>query len=366
MNRKERNMNLPATRQRGFSLLELVITMAIAVVLLAAILKFFTSSKQNAVVQDSITRVQENARIAIQTLTEDVRAAGFMGEIKEYWNIEVSPTQALPSPLTGECFNDVAGGGYRWVAPFVSVGNNPPLIPPKLFGANDDRSNFSGCIAAANYQANTDLISIHYVGPERLADSSFAVTAGAFYQRTNLYNGIVFRSNGTNPPGDPSWTSGPNNAVYVVKAMVYYVRPCTNAGANNVCGDVGDDTTPALVRTVLKSDGSVQTEAVAEGVVSLQVRYGIDSSVPRDGIVNRYLDANNGSLGDFRQVAQWDDWAKVRTVRIWLLLRTLDNFPGYVDSNSYTLGDKTITPQAGYRYQLYSTTIGLRNFSGDE
>lgn len=362
------NPNNHSARARGFNTIEVIVAMALAVGLLALILQIFVTSKQSSVVQDAAARLQENARIALDRITEDVRHAGFMGEIQEYWNVDVSSSQNIPNAVTGECFNDVASGKARWLAPFVSVGSSPPLIPPKLFGDNGGRSNFTGCIATQNYKSGTDVLSVHYVGPASGPDSTFGVTANGYFMRANLFNGLVFKSDGTAPPSDSgsSWTDGPNTRVYPLQAMVYYVRPCLNPGGNNLCGDSGDDTIPSLVRSYLNSSGVMQTDVVAEGVESFQVRYGVDTTTSKDGIVNRYVDASNALLGDPRDTARWDEWALVRTVRVWILLRSNDKFAGHVDTKTYTLGDVAVTPTAGYRYQLYSSTVAIRNASGDE
>ena len=88
-------------RTRGLSTIEVIVAMALAVGLLAMILQIFVTSKQSSVVQDSAARMQENARIALDKLTDDVRQAGFMGEIQEYWNVDVSAAQGLPATLSG-------------------------------------------------------------------------------------------------------------------------------------------------------------------------------------------------------------------------------------------------------------------------
>jgi type IV pilus assembly protein PilW len=355
---------------RGFTVIEMAVVLALSVAVLGMILQIFSSNRENALVQDNLARMQENARIAVQALQEGIRVAGFAGEIQEYWNIEFSTTQPVGT-VSGECFDRVSSSGFRWVAPFVTVGTSPPLVAPKLYGVNGMTNStigdFAGCLQANGFASGTDVLSLHYVGPETFADSAFAITANNLYVRANLFNGLVFRSNGSTPPSD-SWAGGPNTAIYPLQAAVYFARGCSNAGANNVCGDTGDDSIPSLVRKSLQPSGTLTTEVVAEGVVGFQVRYGIDTNATSDGTANRYVDAGHTKLpAAFGSSANWPSWAKVRTVRVWLLMRSEARFAGYQDPRaSYTLADTAIATEPGYRYQLFVTTVALRNASGDE
>lgn len=342
-------------RSRGMSLVEILIVVTISFVVLAAIFKIFVSAKENMVLQDNLARMQENARVAIQALQEDIRMAGFMGEIQEYWNIDFAATQTVPGSISNECFNETGTSGYRWIAPFVSVGSNPPTIPPKLAGQNNGSSYFSGCIPSG-YRAGTDVLTVHYAGPEAVVG---ALSNNTYYLRSNLFNGMVFRSNGGAPPttaGSPAsaFTVGPNDQNYPLRAHTYFVS--------------SSDTAPALMRVELTSAGTIETNAVAEGVVSMHVRYGIDSDAPPDGVANRYEDADSGQLGNFRTSANWPRWADVKTVRIWLLMRSQDRFAGYTDpiGASYAMAGDSAPVVAGYRYQLFVTTIAVRNSSGNE
>lgn len=361
------------SRHLGMSLVELAVVLALAVGVLAIVLQIFAGNKQSALMQETLGRMQENARIALQTLKEDIRLAGFSGEIQEYWNIDeaAAPQHLNASAATGECFN-TGSGGFRWVAPFISVGAGPILIPPKLYGV-DDMTNatiapFTGCMASTGFIEGTDVLSVHYVGPDALTDSVVSLVPDTLYLRVNLFNGVVFRSNNTAPPGTANWSDGPNNFIYPLRAYTYYVRGCTDSGADALCdGDSGEDTVPALVRKVLRDDGTVDTEVVAEGVVGFQVRYGVDTDASVDGIADQYVDAGHARLPSVMSSANWDEWARIRTVRIWLLMRSSDKFAGYQDANShYVLADTSIATQAGYRYQLFVTTVALRNPSGDD
>ncbi len=65
------------SRQAGFSLIELMITMLIGLFMIGGIISVFISSSQNYRVQRALSEVQDKGRFAIQKLREDIQNAGF-------------------------------------------------------------------------------------------------------------------------------------------------------------------------------------------------------------------------------------------------------------------------------------------------
>ena len=63
--------------QRGFTLLELVITMAISSVVVAAIYQFFYSQQRTYLTQNQVVEMQQNLRAAVYLMTRELRSAGF-------------------------------------------------------------------------------------------------------------------------------------------------------------------------------------------------------------------------------------------------------------------------------------------------
>ena len=78
MHNGNNNSRLPRL-SRGFSLVELMVALLITLILLAGIGQIFLSSKKSFTIQDSLGRMQENGRYAMETLAQDVRRAGFWG-----------------------------------------------------------------------------------------------------------------------------------------------------------------------------------------------------------------------------------------------------------------------------------------------
>ncbi len=62
--------------QRGFSLIEMMISMTIGMILMVAIAQLFYGNRQTAATQEQAARMQETARFAIQILQREIRMAG--------------------------------------------------------------------------------------------------------------------------------------------------------------------------------------------------------------------------------------------------------------------------------------------------
>lgn len=66
-------------KQHGLSLVEIMVALTISLLLLAGVVQIFTSSKQAYRNNESLARVQENGRFAIDLLSSDLRMGGFWG-----------------------------------------------------------------------------------------------------------------------------------------------------------------------------------------------------------------------------------------------------------------------------------------------
>ncbi len=353
-------------RQQGFTVVEVLISLLLGLLIIGAVIAIFLGSKQSYLIHESLSRIQENGRYALSTLGRDIRLAGHLGEIQEYWEITESTSGSTRLPAVGgECFT----APYRWVAPFITDvdhdGSNATLsvFAPKISGSNNGLGAFAACIPAQNYVVNTDVVSVHYVGPNNVADG-FRVP-NQIYLRADLNHGVLYKCNSAGgtclPDGGGSWDVE-TDFHYPLHAMVYYIRPCREPGGDNLCGtsDDGDQPNiPSLVRTRLQADATLITEVVADGVENMQIQFGVDNN--NIGYVTQYRDAND--IGNPTATSSWLAWNRVRSARVWLLARAIEPEGGYADSKTYSMGDVSVAPGDHYRRQIFSTTAAVRNYS---
>ncbi|WP_157837668.1 prepilin-type N-terminal cleavage/methylation domain-containing protein [Pseudomonas nitroreducens] len=69
---------MDATAQRGLSLVELLIAMALSLLLMAGVIEVLLSSKQTYHASLALAELQESGRFAFDILAQDLRTAGFV------------------------------------------------------------------------------------------------------------------------------------------------------------------------------------------------------------------------------------------------------------------------------------------------
>jgi type IV pilus assembly protein PilW len=70
-------INQTQSQEKGFTLVELLIAITIGMFIMAGVLTALTSQNQSYVTQDEVVEMQQNARVAIDLLTRDIRTAGY-------------------------------------------------------------------------------------------------------------------------------------------------------------------------------------------------------------------------------------------------------------------------------------------------
>src|SRR3990172_10702339 len=63
---------------RGFSLIELLIVMAMLALVLVAIYSLYDTHSKSAYVQEEVVDVQQNLRIAMDSISRDIKMAGVL------------------------------------------------------------------------------------------------------------------------------------------------------------------------------------------------------------------------------------------------------------------------------------------------
>ena len=339
-------MIAPPCRQRGFSLIELLIGSALGLFLLAAVISIYLSAKQTYNIQDRLARMQENARLALRLITHDARMAGYLGDVVQPWAIRESTDQPL-GKLTSECH---AG----WVRSAVLPADG--ITAPMLTGTDNSPGLFAGCIAAGEHSKGTDIVAIYYTDANPVADT--AIEQGKIYLRSTLSGGLLFKAGADRSlPKDFSATGTPHS--FRLHAVAYYLRPWSITPPTRELPE--GDGIPTLMRATLSDCGAsacVKSEALVEGIANLQIQYGVEDGAGLGTL--RYLNA--GQLGDFTRLPGKSAWQRVRALRIALLARSLTVEPDFTDSNApYTLADQSVAVSAGFRHLLISATVALRN-----
>ena len=66
-------------KQRGFSLVELMVAITLGAILLGGAVTLFVNNRETYNVTNDLARLQETARFAMDTIIKDLRMAGYFG-----------------------------------------------------------------------------------------------------------------------------------------------------------------------------------------------------------------------------------------------------------------------------------------------
>jgi type IV pilus assembly protein PilW len=355
----------------GFSIVELMVAMTIGLIILLATTTIFVQSKQSHTTQDSLARLQENSRFAMQFLMRDLRMAGYYGCADDVTSV-VNTLDLTTSGGEFDASNPVQGSENK--------SNWYPLVPAG-----------TGTAPPTKMHPGTDAITIRYADTDNAIDivppfmpntsaalklgASNGLSTGEIIMVTDCSSTSVFQITGpdepncTTPPCTINHNTGasvPGNVtknlgkIYEGDAQIvkfyyagYYIAP----GASNQ---------PALFRDTLVVDpatntSKIQAQELVEGIENMQIVYGEDMS--GDRIPDRYVKADTVA-----------NWRNVMAVRIGILARSLaqtesggKEYGPDVDTGSYDVdGDGTndfTVPAPGDRYQrrVFRTTVLMRN-----
>lgn len=315
--------------ERGFSMVEMMISSTIGLLIVAALAGVMMSNSRSAKTNDGSTELQSNGRYALDHLKREIRHAGYRGYS---WADSNTPTTTL-TPITNECLTASAAQGA-----FVTN------IRQGIWGANDSNPFAGNCLAAGYLRG--DLLAIRHVDNTPLSGNTIN---GTFYLRSSFSVSEIFKgTGGAALAGAPTFTGSPIPMDdFQLHEYVYYIgSDDTNAAL------------PALRRRSLVGAAMVD-EMVVSGIEQMQVQYGrFDTTLN-----TQYFDASaiSGSSTDTLTTLTTYAWREVNSVRIWLLARASKADTGYSNTTSYVMGDQTYTVNDSFRRQLFTTVIQVRN-----
>lgn len=326
-------------RQRGFSLIELMVAITLGFIVVGAVGYLFLGSRQSFRTTDNLSRMQENARYALETMARDVRMAGYIGcrnlqtmEEEGVNTIENPPVLDLSSgsAITGE-ETGIATPNYRGT--ITRVAGDAVTI----MGAFGGGVNLTGNLAT---NANVQIVGNPY-GFKK--DDALIVSSCG--------NATVFRATSVSASGGIVTVAHANNTntenrlgTYVSTDVVMKMEQYTYFIGTNPAGN------RALYRASL-TEGTVE---LVEGVWDMQIEYGVDTTVLPDGTAEEYQTAT----------AVGANWPQVISARISLLVVGEDNT--LTAPQTYTFNGGPITPAVAAPdrlrlHQVFTTTVGLRN-----
>ncbi len=148
-------------RHRGMTLIEVMVALTIGLLITAAILSLFISMNKSYKQNDAIARMQENARFALELITQDLRHAGYFGNIADPEFIDITRGPATNANDCGGTLGTTNGiYNFATAGLVLSYGNTITSDPATLSVNIDGVSTniYNTCVTAG--EINTSGSSI--------------------------------------------------------------------------------------------------------------------------------------------------------------------------------------------------------------
>lgn len=362
---KNRYIITSASRQRGLTLIEFMISITLGMILVAAISVLIANQSSARTEIDRGGRLIENGRYAMQVVTDDLMMAGYWGE-SDTAPTGVTAFGSLPNPcsITMTAADDAANPGIREAAYFW------------VQGYDGSTYTSSTLTCTPNWKAGTDVIVVRYTNPDVSAVLTGGVTDlskltdGQVYLQTGLANATASSfsykfftaANASNAANFPLVNkSGAVQAPRKWNVHLYYIATCS------VCTGGSVDTIPTLKRvelTVASGIPSITTAVIAEGIENMQIDYGVDDDPVNAAAGSPYgVDVTAANT----RLDTPEKWRNVVSARVYLLVRSSDTAAGYTNSKKFAMGAQypasaPLDPGAdSYQRHLFSQVIRLVN-----
>jgi type IV pilus assembly protein PilW len=367
-----------AAAQRGLTLIELMVSIAITLIIVAALITLYLNVSRSNREMVKVNRQIENGRLAVHVLDNEVAHAGFWENyMPQFDDLTLTTVPAdVPAVVPDPCLPYTAA---NWTDDYKRSLLNIPVQSYEDVPA--------GCAAIVTHKkADTDVLVVRHAGTcfagtlncesdlpagKLYFQSSLCATQtpSTFELNTAVFTGIL-RKDCTAPALKRRFISD-----------IYYVRDYAEAE---------DDGIPTLVRSRLDTAGGtpVYPEPVAliEGIEGFRVELGLDT-LGKTGLAVNYtqainwVDATNKTTPTNRGDGS-PDGAFVRcttatpctadqlintvAVKFYLLARSIEPSPGHTDNKTYTLGSAATLPAYNdqYKRHVFSTTVRLTNVAG--
>ncbi len=347
------------SKQSGFSIVELMVAILIGLIILAGVIQVVLSSKTTFLGQEDMAFIQENARYAMETISKDIRSAGYWGCAGK------NPKTALVAPTTGTnaakllgvnpiesitdgSFPTFSGTETLWDPPNASGSHSPETFIVRRAGGEtfSISSHINQIVLNSNAKFTSgDYIAVVAEDCRRVGvlqvfgdvddDTDIAYSACTSAVKPSVLDGGYNCST-------PDVTTKPVEVYQQGSVVMDYLAHAYFIQESSVLPGQ-----PALKRLVLKG-GATVTEEIALGVEDMAIKYGV-----RIGNNIRYLTATEINSGTA-------SWANVISVEVSLLMRSqLPSRTGAVSGTEPGIEDNVYTDR--YVRRLVSSTVLLKN-----
>lgn len=351
-----------ARPQRGLSLIELMVSITLGMLVVAAVLALYLNITRTNNEMAKANRQIESGRFAIQVLQGDLIHAGFWGAL----GYTMAPAPAMPAPTAIPSPCVVSDWIYTWDSPDAKTTPPPEkvknLLAIPVQGFADASTLTAGCgFNPANVLPSSDVLVVRHAN---------TCVTGAGCEGDTLVNPddgphIQVSACRTDPSPEAAYIIGAPPAAFPLREKDCVTPAERRKIVSNIYYLANDaNGVPNLMRAAL-IDGAYSVQPLIEGIEALRFEYGIDT-LGRNGLPISAANPGDGSADIYESCpaagCTQEQLANIVAVKIHVLARNLETTPGHKDTKSYKLGTTTIPKtDDGYKRHVFSTTVRLVN-----
>jgi len=353
------------SRTRGFSLVELMVAITLALIVTTGVVSVFVGSRQAFNSTSGTAELTDGGRFALNFISNAVRGAGYMGcatspNVQGILNAGATPLALSFNQALGgfEANNTGVGQAFNVAAaPVVADGNNGHWIGGLDAGLTGlpVQNNDVLVVRSTPQNAQVSYVSVIIDGANTLTvNTQGSLQAGQIAVVSDCYKAVAFQITSLTPgansvvthnaggvPGNSTASFGPlsftaGTQVTPVDTVVYYIGP-------------GADGDSALFVDDLNAVPFVGPTELVPDIEAMQILYGLDTNTTQT--VSEYVTAD--------QVA---DFNTVMSVKVAVLAASAPGSAKTAVANTFNLLGTTVTAPIDSRArQVFEETIAVRN-----
>jgi type IV pilus assembly protein PilW len=332
----------------GFSLVELMVAIALSLLLLTGVVAIFSSSRVSYESTDQLSRVQETGRFALEQLSRHIRSAGFAGCSRQPNYVSTSLADAttnLSRDFLGAAVLGYDATGTDW-DPEIDSSITGAFAESDVLVVRGPRLDAEPMQLTATMTDPTQPLTVNSTAGVRMPPGeimmAYSCEAQAiFFGAAGGGTTILHATGGLNASNTTSFPFRIGAEVVPVETVVYFVGNAQDTVPSSL---------PPNTRSLYRRAGEGAAEELVQGVEQMQVEYGVDTD--GDRIVDDYMEAPNVT-----------DWQRVISVQIALLVRSIQQYGTDTDQRTYQLlTNTTVVPPGDRRIrEVFQATVSLRN-----
>lgn len=313
---------LSAHSSLGYTLIELMVAMAIGLLLMTGVFTLNQSNQKTTLIQQSLAQTQKNGRFAIDSLSYAIKTAGYASFYKD---LSVGVESLLNNPAD------------------IMLDASVPIRGYSDINSSDDIAGVTGFIQGSDVLILKSMSQTTYPVASNLATNTLIIDAvnvfatGDIVIVSDIDQASLFQVNAANTVGAQTTltlvTGGttPGNLVLLgnsydtqaelgkLETQMFYIKN-------------GQNGKPSLFKTVLFNNlgvAQLQEIELASDIKNMQISYSVDMN--NDNVVDNSLDASAVT-----------DWSQVIGVNV-ALLATSNKDNVVPDKNSFSFDNNLVT-----------------------